>query len=66
MAVDVDFKATQSHKRHDGEKKDINADFIFDKKKNKVLSDRFQLKEDLVILATSKLASFCSLDSRLT
>ena len=45
----------------------INADFIFfDKKNNKFLSDRFQLKEDLVILATSKLASLCSLDSRLT
>lgn len=61
-----DFTATKSHKRNDGEKKDMNAGFIFDKKKNIVLSDRFQLKEDLVILATSRLASFCSLDSRLT
>ena len=60
-----DFRATQSHKRNDGEKKDINAGFIFDKKKKKVLGDRFQLKEDLV-MATSRLASFCSLDSRLT
>ena len=59
------FRATQSHKRNDGEKKDINAGFIFDKKKKKVLGDRFQLKEDLV-MATSRLASFCSLDSRLT